>query len=80
MRDDGYIIKQELDKAGYVVSHASDRPSELTLVRISIRNKIKNYEALPHFFWIYPQLMAGDEFRADSAAAVNFVLSKGIEQ
>jgi len=40
------------------------------------RNKHKNYEALPHFFWIYPEIPAGDEFRADSAEAVNFILGR----
>ncbi|KAI9155742.1 alpha/beta-hydrolase [Paramyrothecium foliicola] len=57
IRDDGTIVKAELDKAG-------------------VPCKLDNYEALPHFFWMYPEISEGDQFRANAAAAVKWVLEQ----
>ncbi|KND89108.1 Versiconal hemiacetal acetate esterase [Tolypocladium ophioglossoides CBS 100239] len=38
--------------------------------------KLDNYEGLPHFFWIYPEISEGDRFRENAAAAVNWVVSQ----
>ncbi|KAH7304210.1 Alpha/Beta hydrolase protein [Stachybotrys elegans] len=57
IRDDGTIIKAELDKNG-------------------VPCKLDNYDALPHFFWMYPEIKEGADFRANAASAVNWVLEQ----
>ncbi|KAL2186602.1 alpha/beta-hydrolase [Thermothelomyces heterothallicus CBS 203.75] len=44
------------------------------LSRHGVRCRLKNYEGLPHFFWIYPEIPTGDTFRADTVEGVRFVL------
>jgi versiconal hemiacetal acetate esterase len=48
---------------------------KLALSRRGVRCRLRNYEGLPHFFWIYPELATGDTFRKDTVEGVRFVLS-----
>ncbi|KAL2018284.1 hypothetical protein VTK56DRAFT_988 [Thermocarpiscus australiensis] len=47
---------------------------ERALTRRGVRCRLRNYEGLPHFFWIYPELPTGDTFREDTVKGVRFVL------
>ncbi|KAL4900546.1 hypothetical protein BDW74DRAFT_93555 [Aspergillus multicolor] len=58
IRDDGTIMKHELDRLG-------------------VPCQLDNYEALPHFFWMYPEISEGEQFRQRAAAAVSWVLGQG---
>ncbi|KAK4244015.1 Alpha/Beta hydrolase protein [Corynascus novoguineensis] len=44
------------------------------LDRLGVPCRLRNYEGLPHFFWIYPEIATGDTFRADTVEGVRFVL------
>ncbi|KAF2836620.1 alpha/beta-hydrolase [Patellaria atrata CBS 101060] len=39
--------------------------------------KQDNYEALPHLFWLYPEIPEGAVFKANTAAAVNWIMKAG---
>lgn len=47
---------------------------ERALTRLGVPCRLRNYEGLPHFFWIYPEIPTGDTFREDTVEGVRFVL------
>lgn len=47
---------------------------ERALTRLGVPCRLRNYEGLPHFFWIYPEIPTGDTFREDTVEGVSFVL------
>ncbi|KAK4145923.1 Alpha/Beta hydrolase protein [Dichotomopilus funicola] len=47
---------------------------ERALTRQGVPCRLRNYEGLPHFFWIYPEIPTGDTFREDTVEGVRFVL------
>ncbi|KAI1119478.1 alpha/beta-hydrolase [Nemania sp. NC0429] len=46
----------------------------LALQKLGIKSTLKNYHGLPHFFWIFPEIQEGDNFRADTVDGIHFVL------
>ncbi|KAI1275972.1 alpha/beta-hydrolase [Xylaria sp. FL0933] len=47
----------------------------LKLKKLGVKTMLKNYDGLPHFFWIFPEIKSGDSFRDDSVNGVRYVLA-----
>jgi versiconal hemiacetal acetate esterase len=39
-----------------------------------IKTMLDNYPGLPHFFWIFPEIQAGELFRENTVKGVRFIL------
>ncbi|KAI1335925.1 alpha/beta-hydrolase [Xylariaceae sp. FL0016] len=87
MKDDPYVFpalharKAELPPVYLSTCGADPLRDDGTVIKLAldkygVRNMLKNYEGLPHFFWIFPEIKTGDTFRADSVDGVRFVLDR----